>query len=41
MNDERNNRADIDKYGILSWVYGCIIAAVLLAIMFFMAAPIS
>ena len=41
MNDERNNRADIDKYGKLSWVYGCIIAAILLAIMFFMAAPIS
>lgn len=41
MNDDRDNRTDIDKYGMLAWVYGAIIAVILLAIMFLAAAPIS
>lgn len=41
MDNDRNNRADIDKYGLLSWIYGVAIAALILAIMFFLAAPIS
>lgn len=41
MDNERDNRADINKYAIISWVYGVVIAVILLAIMFFMAAPIS
>lgn len=41
LDNDRNNRADIDKYGLLSWICGVVIAAILLGIMFFLAAPIS
>lgn len=41
MDNDRNNRADIDKYGLSAWFFGVAIAVTLLAIMFFWASPIS
>lgn len=41
METETDERSDIDTYGMLPWVCGVVMAAIILGIMFWVAAPIS
>uniref|UniRef100_A0A2A4ZA66 Dihydroxy-acid dehydratase n=1 Tax=OCS116 cluster bacterium TaxID=2030921 RepID=A0A2A4ZA66_9PROT len=41
METNRDDRSEIDVYGMLPWVCGIAMAAIILGIMFWVAAPIS